>query len=74
MDRTSKISRNTKETKINSELNIDSNKESKIDTGIGFFDHMLYSFARHSFTQLDLSVIGDLDVDSHHTVEDTGIA
>lgn len=73
MNRISKISRNTKETKINLELNIDSNKESKIDTGIGFFDHMLYSFAKHSFTQLDLSVIGDLDVDTHHTVEDTGI-
>src|SRR5690554_6417580 len=73
MNRISKISRNTKETKINLELNIDSNKESKIDTGIGFFDHMLYSFAKHSFAQLDLSVIGDLDVDTHHTVEDTGI-
>lgn len=73
MNRISKISRNTKETKINLEFNIDSNKESKIDTGIGFFDHMLYSFAKHSFTQLDLSVIGDLDVDTHHTVEDTGI-
>ena len=73
MDRISKVSRNTKETKIEFELNIDSSKESKINTGIGFFDHMLYSFARHSFTHLDLSVIGDLDVDTHHTVEDTGI-
>lgn len=73
MDRISKVSRNTKETKIELELNIDINKESKINTGIGFFDHMLYSFAKHSFSYLDLSVIGDLDVDTHHTVEDTGI-
>lgn len=73
MDRISKICRITKETKIELELNIDSSKESKINTGIGFFDHMLFSFAKHSFTQLDLSVIGDLDVDTHHTVEDAGI-
>ena len=73
MDRIANINRVTKETDINLRLNLDSNEESNINTGIGFFDHMLNSFAKHSFTQLELSVKGDLDVDTHHSVEDTGI-
>lgn len=73
MDRIANINRVTKETDISLSLNLDSNEESNINTGIGFFDHMLNSFAKHSFTQLELSVKGDLDVDTHHSVEDTGI-
>lgn len=73
MERIAKVSRITKETNIELELDLDSSQESNIDTGIGFFDHMLYSFSKHSFTQMNLSVRGDLNVDSHHTVEDTGI-
>ncbi len=73
MDRIANINRVTKETDISLRLNLDSNEESNINTGIGFFDHMLNSFAKHSFTQLELSVKGDLDVDTHHSVEDTGI-
>lgn len=73
MDRIANINRVTKETDIRLSLNLDSNEESNINTGIGFFDHMLNSFAKHSFTQLELSVKGDLDVDTHHSVEDTGI-
>ncbi len=74
MERKAKINRVTKETDINLEINLDNNKEeSNIDTGIGFFDHMLYSFAKHSFIHLDLNVKGDLYVDTHHTIEDAGI-
>ena len=73
MERVAKVVRNTKETKIDLALNLDSSKESIIDTGIGFFDHMLHSFAKHSFTRLDVTVKGDLEVDTHHTIEDTGI-
>lgn len=73
MERIGKLHRNTKETQIELELNLDSQKESDIDTGIGFFDHMLSSCAKHSFTQLKVKVKGDLHVDSHHTIEDTGI-
>lgn len=65
--------RETKETKISVELNLDGKGEYTIDTGIGFFDHMLESFARHGFFDLKLSCEGDLHVDGHHTVEDCGI-
>ncbi len=71
--RTSKVERNTKETQIVCELNLDGTGTAKVDTGIGFFDHMLNSFARHGFFDLTLSVKGDLYVDCHHTIEDTGI-
>ncbi len=71
--RTSKVERNTKETQIVCELNLDGSGTAKVDTGIGFLDHMLNSFARHGFFDLTLSVTGDLYVDCHHTIEDTGI-
>ena len=67
------IERNTKETKIRLSLDLDGSGQARPDTGIGFFDHMLDGFARHGFFDLDVSVDGDLDVDCHHTVEDTGI-
>ncbi len=67
------IERKTNETDIKMELHIDGSGRTKIDTGIGFFDHMLNSFARHGFFDLKTVVKGDLYVDSHHTIEDTGI-
>lgn len=73
MARYAEINRNTKETSISMKLNIDGTGNSQIDTGIGFFDHMLEGFAKHGFFDLDLKVKGDLQVDGHHTVEDTGI-
>ncbi len=67
------IVRNTRETKIVMDLNLDGKGEADISTGIGFFDHMLNSFARHGFFDLTVKVEGDLEVDTHHTIEDTGI-
>lgn len=67
------IKRKTKETDIVMEFAIDGTGKASIDTGIGFFDHMLNSFVRHGFFDMNLTVKGDLEVDSHHTVEDTGI-
>ena len=67
------VSRKTNETDIQMELNLDGSGYAKVDTGIGFFDHMLDGFARHGFFDLDCAVKGDLQVDGHHTVEDTGI-
>lgn len=72
--RTSTVTRNTKETQIKMTLNIDGSGNSQIDTGIGFFDHMLEGFSKHGFFDLVLKVQGDLEVDCHHTIEDTGIA
>lgn len=71
--RYAKVVRTTKETDISLELKIDGSGIANIDTGIGFFDHMLNSFVRHGFFDMNLTVKGDLEVDSHHTVEDTGI-
>jgi len=68
------IERRTKETDIHVEINLDGSGEYEIDTGIPFFDHMLESFARHGLFDLRLRAKGDLDVDTHHTVEDVGIA
>ena len=65
--------RNTSETKIIVDLNLDGSGKYDIDTGIGFFDHMLSGFARHGLFDLTVKVTGDLEVDSHHTIEDTGI-
>ena len=73
MPRTAAIERNTKETKINATLNLDGSGKGEIATGIGFFDHMLEGFSKHGFFDLTLQVNGDLQVDGHHTVEDTGI-
>lgn len=72
--RTSEIERNTSETKIKLALSVDGTGERKIDTGIGFFDHMLELFAKHGLFDIDLTVKGDTRVDEHHTIEDTGIA
>ena len=71
--RTSTIKRNTEETKIELSLNLDGKGESKIDTGCGFFDHMLTLFSKHSKIDLDVTCKGDINVDYHHTVEDIGI-
>ncbi len=73
MPRTATIERNTKETKITVSLNLDGTGQSDVHTGIGFFDHMLDGFARHGLFDLTVRAEGDLDVDTHHTVEDTGI-
>ena len=74
MNRTVNYTRKTKETDINLTLNLDGEGKTNIQTGIGFFDHMLEGFARHGLFDLDLTVKGDLHVDCHHTIEDTGIA
>ena len=71
--RTAKIERTTKETDITLELNLDGKGKSKIKTGIGFFDHMLELFCRHGVFDIKVKSKGDLYVDYHHTVEDTGI-
>jgi imidazoleglycerol-phosphate dehydratase/histidinol-phosphatase len=73
-DRTAKISRKTNETDINIQLNLDGTGKSNINTGIAFFDHMLDQLARHGQMDLELDVKGDLEVDEHHTIEDTAIA
>ncbi len=67
------VSRKTKETDIELELNLDGTGCAEVDTGIGFFDHMLISFAKHGLFDLKLTVKGDLFVDSHHSIEDVGI-
>ncbi|MBQ9375090.1 MAG: imidazoleglycerol-phosphate dehydratase HisB [Ruminococcus sp.] len=71
--RTAEISRKTKETDIQISVNLDGESKVSIDTGIGFFDHMLTAFGVHSGINLSVSCKGDLNVDAHHTVEDTGI-
>jgi imidazoleglycerol-phosphate dehydratase/histidinol-phosphatase len=73
-DRTSSYSRKTNETDISIQLDLDGTGKSKIDTGISFFDHMLDQIARHGQLDLEIQVKGDLEVDEHHTIEDTAIA
>ncbi|MGB1282910.1 MAG: bifunctional histidinol-phosphatase/imidazoleglycerol-phosphate dehydratase HisB [Polaribacter sp.] len=73
-DRTGNIVRNTHETKIAIDINLDGTGKSEIDTGIAFFDHMLDQIARHGQLDLNIKVNGDLEVDEHHTIEDTAIA
>ena len=74
MNRVGTYCRKTNETQIDITFNIDGKGKANIDTGIGFFDHMLNNFARHGLFDLDVKVKGDLFVDCHHTIEDTGIA
>jgi imidazoleglycerol-phosphate dehydratase/histidinol-phosphatase len=73
-DRTGSIVRNTNETQIQIDVNLDGTGKSTIDTGIAFFDHMLDQLARHGQLDLNIQVKGDLEVDEHHTIEDTAIA
>lgn len=73
MERMAECRRCTKETDISVQLNLDGTGKFSIDTGIGFFDHMLEGFAKHGFFDLEIQVKGDVYVDAHHTVEDTGI-
>ena len=71
--RVGKIFRETRETKVDVEINLDGGGKTKIDTGIGFFNHMLNLFAAHGHFDLTVNCAGDLDVDAHHSVEDIGI-
>jgi imidazoleglycerol-phosphate dehydratase len=73
MNRIGEITRNTKETRIRVWIDLDGTGEAKVSTGIGFYDHMLESFARHGGFDLQVETVGDLHIDMHHTVEDTGI-
>ena len=71
--RTAEVSRNTAETKITAKVNLDGTGVASLNTGIGFFDHMLDQIARHGLIDLDIQADGDLHIDGHHTVEDVGI-
>ncbi|WP_353634791.1 imidazoleglycerol-phosphate dehydratase HisB [Halobacterium sp. NMX12-1] len=72
-DRTAAVSRETAETDIDVTLDVDGDGDSTVDTGVGFFDHMLASFAKHGLFDLTVRCDGDLDIDDHHTVEDVAI-
>lgn len=74
MTRQARIERHTNETKIDISLNLDGTGKARLNTGLGFFDHMLEQIARHGLLDIDLHVEGDLHVDCHHSIEDTGIA
>src|SRR3954451_18051123 len=71
--RTATLSRKTNETKVDLSINLDGTGRASVRTGVGFFDHMLDLLGRHSLIDLDVTAEGDLQVDSHHTVEDVGI-
>ncbi|MDP1899745.1 MAG: imidazoleglycerol-phosphate dehydratase HisB [Rubrivivax sp.] len=73
MNRTADIRRDTKETQIRVQLDLDGSGQARLATGIGFFDHMLDQIARHGLIDLDIQAKGDLHIDGHHTVEDVGI-
>lgn len=72
-DRVAVVQRNTAETQITVQINIDGRGTARLSTGIGFFDHMLDQIARHGLIDLDIQAVGDLHIDGHHTVEDVGI-
>ncbi len=72
-DRVAEVTRNTAETRIRVKVNLDGTGQSRLSTGIGFFDHMLDQIARHGLIDLDIEADGDLHIDGHHTVEDVGI-
>lgn len=74
MARVAEVSRNTNETRIRVRVDLDGSGRAAVKTGIGFFDHMLDALARHALLDLEVACAGDLQVDGHHTVEDTGIA
>ena len=74
MSRIGECNRNTNETQIEVSINLDGTGKAEVNTGIGFFDHMLVSFAKHGLFDLKVKVTGDLYVDCHHTIEDTGLA
>jgi imidazoleglycerol-phosphate dehydratase len=74
MSRKATINRETKESKVSLELDLDGTGKAQVSTGVGFYDHMLTSFARHALIDLTVHTIGDTHVDAHHTVEDTAIA
>lgn len=71
--RTATLSRKTRETDITATVGLDGSGKAKVQTGVGFFDHMLDQIARHSLMDLEIEAVGDLHIDQHHTVEDTGI-
>jgi len=73
MSRIAKLERETKESKVRIELDIDGTGKAQVSTGVGFYDHMLSSFARHALVDLTVETIGDIHIDAHHTVEDTAI-
>ena len=73
MSRIAKLERETKESKVRIELDVDGTGQAQVSTGIGFYDHMLSSFARHSLVDLTVETIGDIHIDAHHSVEDTAI-
>ena len=73
MERIAELMRKTKETDIKVSLNLDGTGKSQVSTGIGFFDHMLEGFSKHGFFDLVMEIKGDLHVDGHHSVEDSGI-
>lgn len=73
MSRIAKLSRATSESKIELELNLDGSGQSEIETGVPFFDHMLTAFSKHSLIDLKVKSVGDIEIDIHHTVEDTAI-
>ena len=73
MMRTAELTRKTSETDIKIELDIDGTGKYEIDTGVNFFNHMLESFSRHSFIDLKVKAVGDIEIDDHNTIEDTGI-
>ena len=73
MSRKATLVRETKESKVSVELDLDGSGRAEISTGVGFYDHMLHSFARHALLDLNVQTVGDTHIDAHHTVEDTAI-